>query len=215
MSELRELQLFRSAKEAEEVVELLRSEGLEVRVSSTSRAFDVSQIGGLGGDESDAEILVVVEESDFDSARELMERSYLSTPIPAGHFLEKVTDEDLVEIVGEQEDWSPFDVVHAKRLIKERGLDLELIEEKRVQRINRLKNGKRASKMLLCLGWLAAISGGLAGILIAWSLVSMKEKTSAGEFYAFDEYSRNVGAKMMRVSIVVFAVLAVLWLANR
>ena len=210
MPQNRELQKFRESSEAKEVANLLEQAGVNFTVSNTSRAFDVSQIGGLGGDSSDEGILIAVRESDFESARSILEASYLSTPIPDDHYLITASNEDLAEILATPDEWSPFDVVHARSMMSKRGIDLELIEEKKQKRIEALKSGKPASNWLIWGGWAGALTGGLIGVGIAWSLTSMKEKTPEGEFYTYDDRSREIGKKMMSVSIVVLLLLVFL-----
>jgi GGDEF domain-containing protein len=144
------------------------------------------------------------------AARAEMEKEHLKVVLPQNHYLLNSTDEELVEIVAHSSEWSGFDVAHARRLIGQRGIDLKKVEDKRAEHIHQLRRGKRASKRLIFCGWLFSFLGGLIGVGIAWSLVSMKEKTRYGEFFVYDEESRAVGGKMLKLAVAVVAVGVVL-----
>lgn len=148
------------------------------------------------------------------AARAEMEKEHLKINLPENHYLLGSTDEELVEIVAHSSEWSGFDVAHARRLISQRGIDLKKVMDKRAEHIDQLRRGKRASKRLIVFGWIFSFLGGLIGVGIAWSLVSMKEKTPDGEFFSFDEESRVVGGRMLKISVTVVAVEIVLRFAS-
>jgi hypothetical protein len=148
------------------------------------------------GDEAQ---LVVSAPRNLDAAaRAAIESTYLNSKLPENHYLLTSTDEELVEIVAQSSKWSAFDVAHARRLISERGIDLKKVEDKRAEHLRQLRQGQPASKKLIVVGWLFSILGGLVGIGIAWSLSYMKEKTPHGEFFTYDEKSREVGKKNVK-----------------
>ena len=214
MEEFRELQKFRSELEVTEITKILSSSDVKFRITSTAKAFNVSQIGALGGDDLDEELLLSVWQADYERACAVLEDNFLSVPIPDGHFLNDASDEELVEIVGNADDWSHFDVAHAKKIIEEREISRDAVELMRIARVEKLKKGKPASKWLLLLGWAGALTGGLVGIGIAWSLTTMRDTTNTGEYYTYDESSREKGRRMMSVSLAVFAILIFLWITR-
>lgn len=134
------------------------------------------------------------------------ESEYLKTDLPADHYLLASTDEELVEILARPSDWCGFDVAHARRLVLQRGIDLKLVEDKKAEHVHQLRRGKRASKKLIVFGWVFSVLGGLIGLGIAWSLVSMREKTPDGEFFTYDEESRAIGEEMLTVAGVILVV---------
>lgn len=100
-------------------------------------------------------------------------------------------------------------MTHARRLAAQRGVDLELIESRKRQRLDELKRGKPASTGLLCAGWLFSAFGGFVGIGIAWSICFMKEKTPEGEYHTYDARSRDLGKGMLFLGCLILG-LAVL-----
>ncbi len=147
------------------------------------------------------------------AARAATEREHLKIDLPADHYLLSSTDAELVEIVAHSSEWSGFDVAHARRLISQRGIDLKQIEDKVAEHIHRLRQGKPASERLIVFGWVFSFLGGLIGVGIGWSLASMKEKTPYGEFFTYDEKSRAIGGRMLKVAGTVLAAAVVLRMA--
>ncbi len=210
------LQKCRTTEEAEELTTILKRNHLNFKISSSARAFDVSQLGSLSNDPNDKQLLISVLDSDFEAARSILEENEQSIPLPPDHFLNNASDDDLIEILGNPESWSPFDVAHAKKMSHSRGIDSEKIQAKTNERIAAIEKGKAASKKLIYGGWITSILGALTGpiglisligIGIALSLCCMKEKTPNGRFYTFDPQSRKGGKRMLTAyaSILVIA----------
>ena len=133
-------------------------------------------------------------------------REYLTTDLPADHYLLTSTDQELIEILAHPTDWCGFDVAHARRLIVQRGIDLKKVEEQKAEHLHQLRRGRRASTKLIVFGWVFSFLGGLIGLGIAWSLVSMKDKTPQGEFFTYDEKSRAIGRRMLKVAGAIIAI---------
>jgi len=190
--------------------QILDSAGIAYRCSSLVEMYDVSKIGGSEG----SQIIVSVPRNLYPVARAAMESEYLKIPLPENHYLLDSTDQELVEIVAQSSEWSAFDVAHARQLISQRGIDLKKVEEKAAEHLRQLQRGKRASKKLIFFGWVFSMLGGLIGIGIAWSLASMKEKTPRGEFFTYDEESRAIGRRMLKVAVAVLVIALVLRLIS-
>ena len=174
-------------------------------------------IGKIGAGEV-AQVIVSVPRNLYEAARAAMESESLKIELPDNHHLLTSTDEELVEIVAKASEWSAFDVAHARRLIGQRGIDFKKIEDKRVEHLGQLRQGQRASKTLIFFGWVFSVLGCLIGVGIAWSLAYMKEKTPHGDFFTYDEESRAVGRKMLKVGGTILAIEIVVrlsWLLSR
>lgn len=204
-----ELQRCRDAESLTEITRILDSAGIAYRLSALPPVFDLSKIGA--GD--DDEVIVRVPRNLYAAARAAMESQYLESELPEDHFLLTSTDEELVEIVGQSSEWSPFDVAHARRLIAQRGIDLKKVEAKTAEHMSQLQRGRAASQQLILCGWIFSILGGLIGLGIGWSLAYMKEKTPHGDYFTYDEESRAAGVKIMGLAGTIIAAAFVLRLA--
>mgnify|MGYP000055057660 FL=1 len=202
--DLIELNRCRDAESVAETTGPLDSANIAYKVGSTAVNFDISKIGT--GD--DPEVIISVRKEDYAAARAVLEEEYSKYDLPDDHYLLNSSDEELADILAKPSEWNAYDVVHARRISKERGLDPALIEKKKAERIRKLKEGKPASKKLQAGGWAASILGcmiilgGLAGVGIGLSLCLMKEKTPDGDFHTYDAKTRKIGGFIMVFAIV-------------
>ena len=201
-SELIELSRSQDSETIEEVKSVLDEAKIQYSTGYNSKNFDITII--QGGESP--EIILKVRRSEFDKARIALEQEYLKVDLPSDHYLLTFTNEELAEVLGKPSEWSPFDVAHARSLAEKKGVQSVDIVAKSGERLEKLKEGKRASTTLLFFGWLFAIAGGLIGVLIAWSVCTMKEQTPEGEFFTYDEDSRKIARPMLRAGLVVLTV---------
>ena len=205
------IELLRS-KSQEEVYatsQILTEAGVPHKVTSNSAGFDITSIGRT---DFPSDIILTVAHSDYNHARDVMENVYSETTLPEGHFLISASNEDILDILSSPAEWSAFDVAHAKRIGKERGIDTNDIKSKTKERVIRLHNGKSPSHWLLILGWVTACLGGVIGIGIGYSLAYMKDNSPEGEFYTYDEQSRKIGRRMMYFSLFMLVATRLLWI---
>lgn len=203
-SDLIELCRWRDTESADETKRILERAEIPFRIGSTGPVSDISYLG-TG---ATSEIIVSIRRSDFDAARDAIEQEFLQVELPDDHHLLTATNDELAEILGKPSEWSPFDVAHARRLSKAKGVDLGEIEKKKTERIQKLEQGKPAPTILLYCGWVCSFLGGfiwllgsVIGIGIASSLLFLKEKTPEGEFFTYDQKSREIGKPMLVISV--------------
>ncbi|RYD37654.1 MAG: hypothetical protein EOP87_03080 [Verrucomicrobiaceae bacterium] len=206
-----ELQRCRDSASVEDLVRILEAAGIPHRLGTDAACVDVSSIG-TG---SEAQVIVSVRQADFEAAREAMERDSLEVDLPDDHYLRTFTDEEIEEIVAKPDEWSAFDVAHARRLMKQRGIVPARVEalreEYQQEKLRRLRAGVRASTRLLLLGWCATLLGGLLGFVIGFSLCYSTEKTPEGEVPTYDAWSREMGKCMLLISCLT-SILTFIWL---
>jgi hypothetical protein len=206
------VELFRSQDPGalKQVVTLLDGAGISYHLIADEGGFDLTSIGS----DERAETVINIEASKFEAARKVLEADALETDLPKDHHLLHSSDEELIDVVTHASEWSAFDTAHARKLLRERGVDISKLEEARVARIQQLQNGQAAPKWLILLGWIFAILGGLIGIAIASSLTSTKVKGPDGEFLKYDQASRETGAKILKVGIAVALLALVIWFSR-
>ena len=178
---------------------VLDGAGIAYRTASTAATFDIAAIGSGG----EADVIVSVRKADYAAARAAMEEEFLSADLPPDHYLLGFSDDELVEVLGKADEWSPHDVAHARRLAAARGIDESAVRLRAEEKVQSRRNGKPASRALLIAGWIFSLLGGLIGLGIAWSICYMKDKTPEGEFFTYDERSRARARPMLAVASVV------------
>ncbi len=182
-----------------EVQGILQQEAIAFQLGSTDATFDSTHIGSGG----DPVVIFSVAASDYSLAREALESYSLKTDLPPNHHLQEASGDEIVDILANSRDWSPFDVAHARRIAGERGIDLQLVRRGQEESRASVENGKAASKTLVFFGWLFSLGGGVIGIGIAWSICFMKEKTPEGDYFTYDKQSRDAAKPMLVLGIAV------------
>ncbi len=202
------VEIFRSQDQGavEHVITVLNDAGITHHLTTDEGGFDLTSIGS--GD--DSEKFLNIGASDYEAARKALEIDSLKTDLPADHHLLHSSEDELIDVFTHASEWSAFDTAHARKLLEERGVDISKLEEDRAKRIAQLKQGKPASKNLIFLGWIFSVLGGFIGITIGYSLKCTKIKTPEGEFLKYDEPSRDTGAKIFNLGILVAALVLII-----
>lgn len=192
-----------------ELTAILDAAGIQYRVGSDAPVIDISSVG-TG---NTAQAIVSVMERDYEAARDAMERDSLKVPLPANHYLLTSSDDELAEILAQPAEWSAYDVAHARRLLRERGIDPAMIAAKQELLKTQTREGKPASRFLLIVGWICTLAGGLLGVAIGWALCFSKESTADGTFYTYDAKSRAIGKWMFPIACITTGLGILAWLA--
>ena len=192
------LEFFRSSNtlDVKAYCDCLREAGIE-----TSEGIAGSS-NGLGEfynprDNDPNEVIIKVRRRDFERARSALEDDLALSSLPDDHYLHDFSDKELIELLVDQESWSAYDVAHAKRLARDRQLDLDQVKKEIQVLEEKKREGKSATKGLLALGWATVFAGGLIGVGIGWSLAYMEEKTPSGNYPTYNEQTRETGKKML------------------
>jgi hypothetical protein len=120
------------------------------------------------------------------------------------YYLRGLSNQELVEILEEPDQWHIVDVVGAQYLLDERGVtytddDVELM---RLHKMIQLRRPKTASRSNLLLGYILSIFFGLLGIFMG--LYYLNDKTvlpNGRKVLTFDHQSRAHGLQMVKISI--------------
>lgn len=194
-----ELQRCRDSESVDDVTRVLDAEGITYRLGADAPRADLTLLVGS----NEPQVIVSVLEDEYDAARAAMEADSLRTALPPDHHLLTSTDEEILNIVARPEEWSPYDVAHARRIMNERGLVPARIETVRKGLLQEIHTGKRAPTSLILAGWVFSLLGGLFGFAIGCSLHYSTEDTPEGKFPTYDARSRRMGKGMLYLSSIV------------
>jgi hypothetical protein len=176
------------------VIDILNANNIKYEVEDySSREQD-----SVFGTNSSPKIILKLLSEDFNTVNDLL--SNLAHDeienVDTDHYLFSYENDELLEIIFEEDAWSPFDVELAKNILNKRGVAIptELVSNMKKKRIKELSKKEKVSDSLIIAGYLFAFLGGLLGIVIGLSLWTSKKTLPDGTVInAFEEKDRQHG----------------------
>tara|TARA_B110000467_G_C18300798_1_gene471235 strand:- start:801 stop:1556 length:756 start_codon:yes stop_codon:yes gene_type:complete len=163
--------LFQTLHVKEEILdlnELLNKKGIETKLVNSS-------LGITGGAEALGASSVVtyalhIKDDDFKIANKLLEEEAIKQvdSISKDHYLYGFTDEELYDILQNQNEWNHLDYALAKKILKERGKEINTEDLKQIidERETKLRNKSESPNYVIFIGYTSAIGIPLLGIFI-------------------------------------------------
>jgi hypothetical protein len=203
-------QKFNDPALAEELAGQLENHHIKYFIEKESRPFDPTY---SFNESSVTQYAVKIKSGDFEKVNQLLkdDESEDVTEIGKDYYLYSFTNDELMEVITKADEWSPFDVVLARKLLAEKGKVLtdEAITAINEKRIEDLKVPDPPQTYWIVVGYVCAFIGGLLGIFIGWYLMNYKKTLPNGQrVYEYSERDRRHGTIIFYIGIVVL-VLAV------
>ena len=205
-------QKFNDQNSASELGDFFKEKELEYQLEDNSLSFDPTFANNGFG----KEFCVKLKKSDFEKGNafllEKAEKEILE--IDKDYYLLSFTDKELFELIAASDEWSPFDVSLAERLLKERGKEVtpEEIEKIKTNRIVELSKPEESQRTYIIIGYITAFLGGFLGIFIGWHLLTFKKTLPNGNrIYAYSDNDRKQGNRIL----IIGGIFLVIWLSYR
>ncbi|WP_291153313.1 hypothetical protein [Flavobacterium sp. UBA7680] len=200
---------FNDKHSAEELGQILKETNIEYLLENNSLSFDPTFANNGFG----TEYCLKIKKEDFKKANEiLLKKSEKEiNEIEKDYYLFTFSDEELIEVVSKSDEWNKFDVTLAKKLLKEKGIDIseERIKKIEEQRILELSKPEENHKGFLILGYISAFFGGIWALFIGWHLLTYKKTLPNGNrVYAYSKEDRKHGNRILIIGII----FSILWL---
>jgi hypothetical protein len=123
------------------------------------------------------------------------------------HQIKHKTDKELTEIFINPKDYNPEFVRLAEEELQLRNINIdtsrEIKEQKEEMSKQQLQTGKTGSPFYIFICFILVLFGGLLGIYAGYIYSQSKIKTSEGEFYVYNEQTRQLGKIIMWLGIAV------------
>ncbi|HEY5327312.1 MAG TPA: hypothetical protein VIJ27_09960 [Mucilaginibacter sp.] len=201
-------QKFSDSALADELGGQLEFHHIEYFIEKEARPFDPTY---SFNESSVTQYAVKIKSEDFEKVNRLLkdDASEDVTEIGKDYYLYSFTDDELMEVITKADEWSPFDVVLARKLLAEKGKvftddAITAINEKRIEE---LKVPDPPQTYWIVVGYVCAFAGGLLGIFIGWYLMTYKKTLPNGErVYEYLESDRKQGRIIFYIGIVVLTV---------
>ena len=204
---------YRTAEDAIELIDLLKSNSIEYFVENISPSVDLTFTGGT---ELDDKIAIKLKSTDFEKIDNVLNRIATENIdfVDKNHYLFDFSDDELYEILENFNEWSKTDFILAQKILNDRG---ETISDAKVQelidkKIEELKRPEKGHKGWLIFGFISAILGGLLGIFIGYHHFRFKKSIPTGEkVYAYDTETRRTGLQMYYVGVIALIFWIIFW----
>ncbi len=212
MEEFTTFQKFNDQNSASQLGDFFKEKGLEYLLEDNSLSFDPSFANSGFG----KEFCIKLKKSDFEKGNAFLNEKAEKeiVEIDNDYYLLSFTDKELFELIAAGDEWSPFDVSLAERLLKERGKEvtLEEIEKIKMNRIVELSKPEESQRTYIFIGYITAILGGFLGIFIGWHLLTFKKTLPNGNrIYAYSDNDRKQGNRIL----IIGGIFLVIWLLYR
>ncbi len=202
MSEFLTYRSFFDAQQFKELVDLLTENNIPFELENNSAMEDMSIY--VGANPNSQDFRVKVRGEDFKKVDKLYEAHVapIIDQLPADYHVYSYTKDELLEVIRKKDEWSVYDYVLARKLLKEQGVEfndeaLQMIEDNRIEHLSEEKNGKT----YVYAGYLFVIFGGLIAFVIGWILHYQKRTLPNGtSVFAFDKNSREHGKIILWLS---------------
>lgn len=205
-------QRFNDQNSASELGDFFKEKKLEYLLEDNSLSFDPTFANNGFG----KEFCVKLKKSDFEKGNAfLIEKAETENiEVDKDYYLLSFTDKELFELITASDEWSPFDVSLAERLLKERGIEItsEEIEKIKNNRIKELSKPEEGQTAYIIIGYITAVLGGFLGMLIGWHLLTFKKTLPDGNrIYAYSNNDRKQGNHIL----IIGGIFLVIWLLYR
>lgn len=202
---------FTDAEEAEALTAILDRYQVPYRIDREKPPVDLS----FNPDRTHERILIFVPRELFGEAdRALAAVAEASPELEEDHYLHDFSDDELKGVLFHSHEWSPGDGVAARKLLETRGVKVseEEVERRRQESLTVSHQPVRGSAWLLAAGFLFALLGGVLGVVLGWSFLTMKDTDASGkEHLHYDERTRDLA----KCIVLIGAISMVGWLGLR
>jgi hypothetical protein len=204
---------FHESESVEAFTQILKDNQIEFQITEDRNSLDSLYRGGKQLNES---FFVKIRKEDFPKVDAILLRDSekeLET-VDNEHYLYGFTDEELFDIVSKADEWNAFDFQLAKKILKERGKEIndDVIGLLKKQRLTELSKSEDQPISWIYAGYIFSILGGLLGIFMGLALMTSKKTLPNGErVHTYSIGHREHGVRIFIIGIIMFIV----WLAVR
>ena len=194
---------FNDIELAKEIANRLTQNNIEFLIEDNQKFFDPT----FANNTFDPNIAIKIKSEDFIKANEALEDYYKTSlsSVDKDYYLFEFTDDELFEIISKPDEWGPLDYELSKKILHDRGKDInpDEVERLKEQRINELRKPESSPRFWIYFGYFSAIFGGVFGLIVGSSLFYLKKTLPNGQrVFMYGEKERKHGKRMAFISIL-------------
>ena len=206
---------FNNYNEALNLGNTLDKNGIKYVIEDHSIVFDTV----FNNNSLDKDFRLKIHNSDFEKAETIIVQPNASdsTANETEHYLYAFSDNELMEVVSNHDEWSKLDFQLAQTILKERGRelnadDLSLLKDKRIEELSK---PEEVGKTWIYLGYISAILGGFAGIMIGKHVMNHQKLLPNKEYvYFYSASDRQHGKSIFIIGTVVLTLIVIYTISN-
>lgn len=201
--ELAAFRTYTSLTEAEALQQTLKHQKIDSLIIDNSPAA-----GAAIGGQLPKEYEVKLKPEDFEAANAILERQAVEEmgELPEGYYLSEFTNDELIDVLAHRYEWSEFDYLHARRLLSDRGVQVngQQLQEIAVNRLHELAKPEKDQGVWIIIGYIFALLGGVLGIITGYVLVySTKTLPTGISVPTYSPNDRKHGRYILILSVIV------------
>ena len=211
MSEFITYEKFATLSELKEFVELLQANDIKYELEEDVQLFDAS----FANIQHHRDYRIQLLPDDFERVNEIRNNVAISELdlVDSDYYLFDFTNEELIDLISKQDEWSPFDFQLAQKILKDRGQEISIKEINKLKdrRIVELSEPEKHNPFWIVVGYIFAALGGLLGIIIGWYIVFSKKTLPNGQrIYTYNEADRNHGKRILIIGIPILVIVVLI-----
>lgn len=194
-------------EEAELIIDFLLEHNIEAQLSEKTGDLDTV----FQGETPTNKFEISLNPADFDRAKEVMTalNDVTIENISPDYYLFDFTDEELLDVLVNKEEWSELDVVLSEKILNDRKVEInhEDLLEKQKARQAELEKPANNQTLWIAVGYVFAFLGGFMGLIIGYFFWQAKNTLPNGtKVYAYSESDRKNARIIFFISALVFPV---------
>ena len=198
---------FRNLDEAQELILILKSHNFDYKVIELKPEVDLTFTGNI-----ETEYWIQMKPNDIQSYEELVDVEALKNldKINKDSYLNDFTNDELIEILQNPDEWDQNDYLYAKKLLIKRGIKIssKKLKEFKDIRLTKLSAPEKAHWAWIVVAYLFAFMGGFLGIILGWVFYSSKKTIHGGKkVFTYDVKTRLNG----RIIFIIGILSAITW----
>jgi hypothetical protein len=188
----------------------LKENGIDFEVTEDRDSLDSL----YGGNQLTKNYYIKIRKQDFDLADSLLLTISEDevNAVEEDHYLYGFTNEELFEILSKPDEWNEFDYQLSKKILKERGKEIndDVVKLLKKQRLNELSKPDEGHRNWMYAGYIFALLGGLLGVFIGWHLTTFKKTLPNGQrVHGYTEADRRHGRRILIIGIIMFCIMMI------
>lgn len=200
-------------EEANEIVQLLADNDIESRMKRDSGDLDAV----FQGEALTNQFELFIDEPDKSKAHDVLEiaAKKLLDDIDPDYPLFKFSNEELIEVLVKKDEWNEFDVLLSEKILTDRNVNLDSIEEKREVAEAEYKKPQGGQIGWIALGYtmallgsfLVGMLGSFLGMIVGYFIWQAQNKLPSGDkVFAYTKEARLHGMIIFFISVIVFPI---------